>query len=165
MLVSMSATPERPKITDDLLELFASGVDMYIATRSADRMPESVLAMGVRVHRDRRAVTVYVPKELAALTLANLQDNGRAAVTLSHAPTHRTVQLKGRCVGVRDSTENDREIQEIYRASLAATLAVVGVPAALTRGVPWWPSVAVEVEVGDVYTQTPGPNAGERLPD
>ena len=42
--------------------------------------------------------------------------------------------------------------------------AVIGIPRALTRGLLWWPSTAVDFEVSDVYTQTPGPDAGERLP-
>lgn len=161
----MASEPERPKISEDLLELFASGVDMYVATRSADLMPESVVGMGVRVHRDRRSVTVYVPSQAAAKTLANLDDNGQVAATLSHPIDHRTVQLKGRCTGYRDSTPSDREIQEIYRAALIAVFAVVGIPRALTRSLPWWPSVAVDFVVADVFMQTPGPQAGERLPD
>jgi len=158
----MSATPERPRISDDLLELFASGVDLYVATRGPDLMPESVLGMGIRVHPDRRHATVYVPSS-AATTLANLADNGQVAATLCRPPDHRTVQLKGRCTATRRSTEIDREIQEIFRAAMVTSFASIGIPRALSRGLPWWPSVAIEFEVADVFTQTPGPDAGERL--
>jgi hypothetical protein len=160
----MSSTSAPPKITDDLLELFASGVDMYVATRSADSMPESQVAMGLRVHADRRTMTVYVPTTHVALTLANLADNGQIAVTVSHPPDHRTVQLKGRSTGVRESTDADRAIQEVCRAALVDAFAVVGIPRALTRSMPWWPSTAIELELRDIYLQTPGPNAGERMP-
>ena len=160
----MAGASDQPRISDDLLELFASGVDMYVATRSKDLMPESVLGMGIRVHRDRRSVTLYVPTAAAAATLANLQDNGQVAATLSRPPDHLTVQLKGRCTGVRASTAADRELQEIFRSALVDALATVGIPRALTRGLPWWPSTAVDVEVDGVYTQTPGPDAGQRLP-
>lgn len=159
----MPSAPDGPVISDDLLELFASGVDVYIATRDRELMPESVLGMGIRVHPDRRTVTVYVPTAEGAVTLANLADNAQVAATLCHPPTHRTVQIKGRCTGLRDSTESDRELQEIFRAAMVASFAVVGVPRALTRGLPWWPSKAVDFEVSDVYTQTPGPGAGERM--
>jgi hypothetical protein len=161
----MSAEPPRPKVSDELLELFASGVALYVATCSEERVPESQPGMGIRVHPDRRHVTVYVPTATAAATLSNLRATGQVAATLCHPPDHRTVQLKGLCTGVRDSTDVDREVQEVFRAALVGTFATIGVPRAMTRSLPWWPSTAIEFELRDVYTQTPGPNAGERLGD
>lgn len=155
--------PSAPTIHDDLLELFASGVDVYVATRSADHVPDSQLGMGLWVHADRKSATVYVETAQAATTLANLRDNGEIAVTACHAPDHRTVQLKGRVCEVRDSTEADRAIQEICRSALIDAFAVIGIPRALTRSLPWWPSTAIRFEVRDIFTQTPGPRAGERL--
>jgi hypothetical protein len=160
----MPSPSERPTISDDLMELFASGVDVYVATRSADLTPESIVGMGIVVHQNRRAITVYVPTEIAALTLANLADNGQVAVTVINPVDHRAVQLKGRCLGIRDSNESDRELQELYRAAFAASFAAIGIPRVLTRALPWWPSTAVSFEVRDLYAQTPGPRAGERLP-
>jgi hypothetical protein len=159
----MPRAKARPSISDDLLELFASGVDLYVATRSRDLVPESMLGMGVRVHPDRQRVTVYLPTVAAAATLANLEDNGQIAATLCHPPDHRTIQLKGRCTGVRASAATDREHQEVFRSAMVEALACVGVPRALIRGLPWWPSTAVEFEVESIYAQTPGPDAGEPL--
>ena len=159
----MAPTPERPLISDELLELFASGVDMYVATRDRALNPESVLGMGVRVHDDRRTVTVYVPTALAAITLTNLEDNGQIATTLSRPRDQRTVQLKGHCTGVRASSEADRQLQEVFRAAMVTALAAVGVPRALTRAITWWPSTALDFQVQAVFEQTPGPAAGEPL--
>jgi len=161
----MPAEPQRPTVSDDLLELFASGVTLYVATCNEERMPESLPGMGIRVHPDRQHVTVYVPTAHADATLSNLRASGQVAATLCHPPDHRTVQLKGRCTGVRDGSDADREVQEVFRAALVATFAEIGIPRALTRSLPWWPSTAIDFEVRDIYTQTPGPNAGERLPD
>jgi hypothetical protein len=66
-------------------------------------------------------------------------------------------------LAVRPSAESDREIQEIFRSAMIASFAFVGVPRALSRGLPWWPSTTLEVEVSDVFKQTPGPDAGEPL--
>ena len=41
--------------------------------------------------------------------------------------------------------------------------AAIGIPRTVTRNLPWWPSIAVEADITDIFTQTPGPNAGERL--
>ncbi len=159
----MPSPSEPQKITDDLLELFASGVDVYVATRSRDLMPDSQLGVGLWVHPDRTSMTVYIATAQAEATLANLHDNGEIAVTTCHAPDHRTVQLKGRVCEVRDSNETDRAIQEICRSALVDAFATIGIPRALTRALPWWPSTAIRFEVRDIFTQTPGPRAGERL--
>ena len=55
----------------------------------------------------------------------------------------------------------DRRHATVYvPASAATTLANLVDNGQLA---PWWPSVAIEFEVADVFTQTPGPDAGERL--
>ncbi len=153
-----------PTISDDVMELFASGVGVYIATRSADLVPESALGMGIRVHADRRTATVYVPDVSLERTLANLREPGApVALMFCHPPTNRSVQLKGHFRSMRPSTEADREIQQIFRSALITSFAQIGVPRALTRGLPWWPSTATEVEVLQVFKHTPGPDAGELL--
>lgn len=155
----------RAILSDDLIEYFACGVDVYVATRSDELLPESMLGMGLRVHADRRTVTVYVPNVTAARTLANLEGKGEVPVALAfcHPPTERALQLKGVCKGVRPSTESERELQQVFRSALIASFAAVGVPRAQTRGLPWWPSTAIDVEVAEVFRQTPGPDAGEPL--
>lgn len=152
-----------PLLSDDIVELISSGVDVYVATRDSHMKPESMLAMGLEPHADRSEITVYLPKSLAAATLANLADNGSIAVTLSRASDLRTIQLKGKCKAIRPSAESDREKQLVFRAALTEQLAFVGVPRSATRRLVWWPSIAVEVHVTDVFVQTPGPRAGERL--
>jgi len=153
-----------PTISDDVIELFASGVDVYIATRSKDLVPESALGMGIRVHEGRHTATVYVPNVALERTLKNLEEpSAPVALMFCHPPTNRSVQLKGHFLGLRPSTESDREIQQIFRSAMITSFAQIGVPRALTRGLPWWPSTAIDVEVEQVFKQTPGPDAGELL--
>jgi Pyridoxamine 5'-phosphate oxidase len=150
-------------IPAELVELVASGVDVYVATRDAELEPESMMAMGVRVHRELGTITVYLPTALADETLRNLEDNGQIAVTMIRPSDFKAVQLKGVCRSVRPSTETDREFQSIFRAALVGQLEIVGVPRCISRRFLWWPSVAVELTVQEAYGQTPGPAAGEPL--
>lgn len=152
-----------PIIPEELPELIASGVDVYVATRDAELEPESMLAMGVRAHRERAALTLYLPEALAKVTLKNLADNGQIAVTLIRPSDFKAVQVKGTAVSIRPSTETDREFQAIFRAALIEQMEAVGVPRCATRRLVWWPSLAVEVAVREVFRQTPGPAAGEPM--
>jgi hypothetical protein len=149
--------------TPELMEYLEGGLDILVATRDAALAPECTMAMGVKTHRDRKTLTIYLPRVGADLTLRNLADNGQIAATFCRPIDHRTVQLKGRSVAVRETGPDDREIQQRHRGALVEQLALVGVPRALTRRFRWWPSVAIEVDVTQAFTQTPGPGAGEPL--
>lgn len=155
--------PTSLRLDDDVLELLGSGVDVIVATRDGQLVPECAVGMGLRVDPDRRRVTVFVARTLVGPTLQNLEDNGQIAVTFCRPIDHRTVQLKGRYLGVRDSGPADRDVQERYRGAFAEQLAPLGVPRAVTRRFAWWPSVAIEFEVQEAFTQTPGPDAGMRI--
>lgn len=152
-----------PPITEELVELIASGVDVVVATCDDKLEPESMLAMGIRAHIERQTLTVYLPQALATATLRNLETNPELAVTLIRPSDHKAVQLKGGLVSIRPSTELDREFQSIFRSALIEQFEGVGIPRAYTRRLVWWPSLAVEVAVRDAFGQTPGPRAGERL--
>ncbi len=46
---------------------------------------------------------------------------------------------------------------------LAEVLDRIGVPRRVTRSFAHWPAFAIEIDVDDVFEQTPGPRAGTRL--
>jgi hypothetical protein len=147
----------------DLVEFFESGVSILIATRDTALRPACARAAGARVRASDRIVTVYLPQGTAVLTAANLRDNGQIAVTFSRPLTHYSVQLKGTCLGPRPSGAEDRAVQQRYRAAYAEQLHAVGLPRAVAARLAWWPSVALDIAVRDLFVQTPGPGAGRRL--
>jgi hypothetical protein len=159
----VSGNEPAPPLCREVIELLASGVVMSVGTRDATLMPESAPAMGTRVQRDRRRLTVFVPKAVAAATIANVRDNGQIAINVCRPSDDKSVQIKGRVREVRDATAADQSAQDLQRAALVEQLAIVGLPRAITRRMAWWPSVALEVEVDDVFVATPGPEAGMRL--
>jgi hypothetical protein len=153
-----------PPLSEELSELIASGVDVYVATRDAALEPLSMLAMGVKVHADGNAVTVYLPEALSAGTLANLRDNGQCAITISRPQDHNTVQVKGTATHIRPGKPAEKDLLAVLRAGLIEQFAIVGIPRAHSRRLVWWPCFAVDVAVSGVYGQTPGPHAGEPMP-
>ncbi|MEI9952993.1 MAG: hypothetical protein WDO74_29455 [Pseudomonadota bacterium] len=150
-------------LPEEVLELIASGVDVYVATCDRELEPESVLAMGLRVSEDRTLLTVYVPEVLADVTRMNLSVNPEVAITVEHSIDSKAAQIKGRSIATRSSSEADREFQTMFRASFVENFALVGIPRSLTRRLVWWPSLVVDVRIRDIFLQTPGPHAGEPL--
>jgi len=161
-MVERDASGPAP-LSDEVVELLGSGVVMSVATRDAALAPELVPGMGSRVGRDRRTLTVFVPEELAAQTLANIAHNGQLAVTLTRPSDHKSLQIKGGTRGVRDATDGDRPSLELLRGAMIEQLASFGMPRAITRRLTWWPGVAIDIDVSEVFVQTPGPGAGRPL--
>ena len=50
-----------------------------------------------------------------------------------------------------------------HHAAFAEVLYITGIPRATTLRLNVWPSIALTFGVTDIFTQTPGPNAGERM--
>ena len=46
---------------------------------------------------------------------------------------------------------------------LGPDMALVGVPRSMTARLVWWPSRAIQMDVRELFLQTPGANAGRRL--
>jgi hypothetical protein len=148
-------------IDEGARELLASGVAIEVATRDASLIPDVTTAMGVMV-RDATTILLYLPHcARTTAALRNIDDNGMVAATFTRPSDDRGVQMKGKVRSVRDATPDDRCIQELYRGGLAEQFAFVGIPRSVTRRLRFYPSVVVELEVREVYDQTPGPRAGD----
>jgi hypothetical protein len=151
------------RLSEELAEFVEGGLSMLIGTRDAALRPQVERAVGAFVSPDRESVTAYLNKALAAKTIANLNDNGRVALTFSRPYDHRTLQLKGQLIGLRDGTEEDRVKQERWLAGFVEHLYIIGLPRSVVRQLKIFPSVAVTMRIEDIFDQTPGPGAGRRF--
>ena len=156
--------PAYPPLPDELVEFTRGGKSLLVGTASAARVPDCVRAVGIRIWPGASQLTVLIPAATGARSVANLRETGKIAITLSHIPTHRTVQLKGSVLAVRDGDDADREHATRYRIAFAADLAWAGQSEARTLRLGIWPCVAVDVEIAVAFAQTPGPVAGKQLP-
>jgi len=150
-------------ISAELVSFLESGVSILVGTRDARLFPEGIRGLGARVEDGGEEVTVFVPEAVGATTVANLRGNGRIAVCCSRIADHRSLQMKGRLVELRPGDERDRESVEVYRVEFAKALAFAGVPPRLTFRISYWPCHAVRFRVESLFTQTPGPGAGDPL--
>jgi hypothetical protein len=153
-----------PPLPDELVEFVQGGVSLLTGTCSAELVPECVRAAGVRVWPGACRLTVLLPKSTGEIAVGNLRASGRLAVTMSQIQTYRTVQVKGTVFAIRDGDEADHELATRYAAGLRASLAWVGIPEGVTRGLRFWPVWAIDLEIENVFAQTPGPVAGARMP-
>lgn len=150
-------------ITDELARFLESGISMAIATRDAGLQPSGARVWAVTVDDDRRHVTAYVLEAAAARILADLEENGQAAVGFGRPCDHRAIQLKGLFVGARPATPAERSVIERQAAGLSDQLERIGISRAMFVNWVVWPAVAIRLRVEHVFDQTPGPGAGEPM--
>jgi hypothetical protein len=155
---------DRPqRIPEELVDFFEGGTSILVGTCDAAQRPENARAVGARVARDRRRIEIYLNEATAARTLANLKTNPRIAVCFCRPIDHRTVQVKGRALSSRTADDSEKVVVERYLSAFVEALYLVGMTRSLTSRLGRWPSVVVELEVSELFHQTPGPGAGRRL--
>ncbi len=152
-----------PPLPPDIVAFVESGPSVLVGTRDQDLVPDAVRAVGLRVWPGSSQITVYLAAATSARAAANARSNRRMAVTVSHPPTHRTYQIKGVVLDVRDASADDRAVIEKYVDDFVDVLASVGLPRHITRSMNRWPAFAVDLDIGEVFAQTPGPGAGSRM--
>ncbi len=150
-------------LSPDLAEFLESGVSILVGTRGDRFAPDCMRALGARVEPGLGELTVYLPEAVAESNLANLRDVPRAAICFSRPQDHRSIQIKGTVLEVREAREDERAVVERYRGALAASLGVLGLPPRIVFRVAHWPCRALRVRVESVFVQTPGPGAGAPL--
>ena len=134
-----------------------------VGTRDESLMPECTRAWGIRVGRDRRSVTIFLTEVISKTTLQNLRENGLVAISCTRPTDHVACQLKGRVRVIRPADHRDQQTSKNWHREFVGELVAIGVPAHLAEAWITEPALAVDIDVTDVFHQTPGPGAGEKV--
>ena len=147
----------------ELAAFLEEGLVIHLGTRNAHLEPSGVRVAAVVVDEDGTHVTAYVPKVAASRVLADLDDNGLAALVFVRPSDERACQLKGVFTGACAARARERTTVTAQWDAARRTLERIGFARALTEGWATWPAVAVRLRVTALFDQTPGPGAGGPL--
>jgi len=146
-----------------MVDLLQTGVSVVVGTRDAALMPECTRAWGIRIGEDRRTVTIFLTEAISPQTLKNLRENGLVAVSCTRPTDHVACQLKGRVRNIRPADQRDRKRSRDWHREFVEEIVAIGVPAETGQAWITEPDLAVEIDVTDVFQQTPGPGTGEKI--
>lgn len=137
----------------------------FAGSRDRDLVPFGHRVSGWRVGADRRTITVLFPDEFLPRLLASLDENRELALTVEAFPSHETYQFKGHYRSHRAIDDGDVEACDRVRTRWVKSHRTMptGVPEGALRSFVTPPALAVDIEVLEIYLQTPGPGAGTRL--
>jgi hypothetical protein len=137
----------------------------FAGTRNEHLVPYVHLLSGWRVGAGARTMTVFVLDPFRTPLIESLDSNGELAITVEEFPSHETYQFKGHYLRHGPLQPDDLEAQDrIHLRRVKNLRPIYGdtLELAMTSFLNL-PSVAVEVEMREIYQQTPGPGAGARL--
>jgi hypothetical protein len=153
-------------LDEDHAAFIQGGVSILAASRDAANAPKLARAIGCRVSRDRRRVTVFVAAFQAAALIAALRATKTIAVGFNLPSTHRAFQLKGTDATVGPLDRGDLEIAVRYVDAFVADIALLGYSEPIGRALlAFDPAelLAISFTPSAAFVQTPGPRAGARV--
>jgi len=138
----------------------------FAGTRDAALVPSGHRISAWQVDAAGRALTAFMRPFSEARFVESLRENGAIAFTIGEVTTHETYQIKGRYMSHRPVQGVEAELADRVRDRLAKTLRALyhdeRIDPFVRASIPT-PTLAVAVEVTEVFVQTPGPGAGERI--
>jgi hypothetical protein len=150
-------------IADDLKEFVESGVATIVGTGNEAGRPTVAFGWAPRVAGDRTTIEFFLDTARADTTLANLEANGKIAVTLAHPVSYRSVQFKGHFLEVHETTEADKPWVQQQRDAFVTTTSLIGDPPGIIQKMWMEDTLRVAFRVERAFDQTPGPEAGKPL--
>jgi hypothetical protein len=152
-------------IPDRVVEVLRGPSVMQVGTRNAELRPAHSYVWGAVVHDDHQTITFFVTERRSRRILSDLENNGRVALTIAQA-SHEAYQLKGPYLSSRPASDEDYAFQEDYRSKLWVAIAEFW-PEEMVKplflGAEYRPSVGITFRVEEVFVQTPGPGAGNKM--
>ncbi len=153
-------------ILNDALIRILEGTEssLWLCNRDAQRVPDVVRLMGVRVEPDRRHVVGYVSRADGEALIDNLHVTPQLTLLTALVHTYESYQFKGVYTGQWACSAEEVAYQRAYvegfaRASIPYSLSSEKITQAFFRQ----PALAVRMRIEEIYEQTPRKGTGERI--
>ena len=134
-------------------------------TRDKDLIPRFHKVSGWWVDEDATTMGCFIPEQFTRNLDSSLEDNGQFALTVTQIGSHETYQFKGEYVDHRPVGNGDTRVYEQCKHRFLEAIATYfpQIPRDAARDYYLPPAVAVRFRVREIFLQTPGPGAGNRL--
>lgn len=136
------------------------GTSVLVGSSDANAVPACCRGIAVSTDGSVARATVYVPVATSRDVIANAATTKRLAVMITRVVEHVGVQLKGTVEAIRMAADDEAPFVRRRLNEFADVLDDIGLPRRVFRSVSHWPAFAIELNVEEVYDQTPGPRAG-----
>jgi hypothetical protein len=148
----------------DVRSILAAGTSLIVGTVGPDGEPRATRAFALTIVDPEADVVRLVLSADDPVVVGHL-DTGVIAVTAADVRTLRSVQLKGRIVAVEPTTADDEAVVADHSGRFFQAIHETdGHDLSAIRQMLPIETVSVEIRVEELFDQTPGPDAGRRVP-
>lgn len=162
----MGASAAASPLKEAQADFIQGGVATTVASSSGSGAPALARAVYCSVSPDRRRITLLVRRSQSGALLDALAHRGALAAVFAQPSTHRTLQIKSTDAVLQAPGPVDAAALDRYCAAFHRELAPLGYTLDWTRAMLGYEPddlVAVCFTPQAIFSQTPGPKAGERL--
>lgn len=135
---------------------------IHVGTRNSELNPNHLMGSGL-MRAGENQMKVLIDGPVADKALANLAGNGAISVSAAFSATHEAYQFKGTYVSHAPCSEEERALQEQLREQLNGYFENMGLPPGFCNVLDFTNSIAITFDVAEVFSQTPGPGAGNKI--
>lgn len=155
-------------LDNDNIAFIQTGVSITLAGCAPGHLPSMSRGFACKLIDGGRQIGIALRRTQAAEALANIAQTGRVAVAFSQPTTNRTVQLKGVDARVVDFDPADEPLIRHHVEDFVPEAVALGTPEAMVRALLSYTADDLALVVftpSAGFDQTPGPKAGEPLPE
>ena len=153
-------------LDSDNAAFIQTGVSISLASCGPDHLPSMSRGLGCKLLDAGRQVAVFVRHSQSEALLDHIRHGGRVACVFSLPSSNRTLQLKGSDAKIVPFALTDLPIVDKHLADFLLEVIPLGMAEAVVRAIlASRPDdlATVVYTPSAVFSQTPGPKAGERL--
>ncbi len=150
--------------TPQLAEHFAGPLMPILAVRD-DRFRAAIArAIGVNLDADSAQLDIFVASALWQDFMRAVKPGAIVAVTATHPGTYVSYQVKGPVEAIEDAADCDRARGRLHIDRMLALLGTLGsTRQQLSHMFTVEGLVRIRMRIDELFEQTPGPAAGERI--
>ncbi len=146
----------------ELAAFIESPVMQVVGTANTTRRPGIARGVGAWRASDRDTIELVLSAWQWPETIANIEANGRIAVTFSRPSDYVTYQIKGMAT-LRPANDGEIERSAGYTVAIVSALMRNGLlPEIIAPWLTTRDAMVATIRISSVYVQTPGAQAGTR---
>ena len=143
------------------LTILSNPMAIWIANTNEAAVPALVRSTGVLPSADGSELTVFIPVVFSRDFCANLRERMPVTFMGTDVPTYLSFQYKGYYKSIRPCTEEEIALQLAYLDAFTDQVAAIGFSKeGFYNSYAHQPSLAVTIEVTEVFDQTPYKGTG-----
>lgn len=151
-------------LEDDVAAFLSGNVMMIAATRDAAMRPHIGRGCGAAFDPDVGDLTLLASSTQWPEFFANAKSGAPIAMTVCQPDNYKCLQVKGQIIGVSQASEEQKARAQRYLDTMLSIMAGLGVSRLqLSTVFSNADLVAIRFWPADLFIQTPGPEAGERM--